>query len=478
MPPARTVGRYTILDVLGAGAMGTVYRALDPVLERIVAVKVLHQEHGPGARSEDVWSRFRNEARAVARLNHPAIVSVYEFSDAEPAGAFLAMEYVDGHTLDHTMRLAGSIGVAHAFELMVQLLEGLGYAHARSVVHRDIKPSNLLVTREGQLKIADFGIAKIEALKHTRTGMRIGTPQYMAPEQYRGGIVDLRCDLHAAGVLFFQLLTGRLPFDGTPAAVMYQICHVAPVAVSSAEPLVPALIDPVVAKALAKNPDDRFQTAQEFSAAINAARMALGLTAAQMVRRPTPTAQATLWQSPDADTEPPATADPAAPAAPATPLPQSTAPPYGWTTEQLAEVERELAPIMGPMARIVVKRAAARTRDRERLYQELAGQLHSDAERKRFLNSASIAARSGSGGHTPGAPPADTGEPPPGAVGTATCQRTTQILARYMGPIAAILVRKIAPTVRDEADFYARLAGRIADQREREKFIAEVTRDP
>jgi serine/threonine-protein kinase len=464
--------------------MGTVYRALDPVLERIVAVKVLHREYGPAARSEDVWSRFRNEARAVARLNHPAIVSVYEFSDTEPAGAFLAMEYVDGHTLDHTMRLAGSMGLAHACELMVQLLEGLGFAHARRVVHRDIKPSNLLVTRDGQLKIADFGIAKIEALKHTRTGMRIGTPQYMAPEQYQGGDIDLRCDLHAAGVLFFQLLTGRLPFDGAPAAVMYQICHVAPVAVSSANPNVPALLDPVLAKALAKNPDERFQTAREFSAAVDAVRMALGLTAAQRVHRPAPTAQATVSaQPPEAFTGPPASFEPVAPATPAKPLPQATAPPSGWTLEQLAEVERELAPIMGPMARIVVKRAAARTRDRERLYQELAGQLHSDAERKRFLSAVSMPARTGSGaGQTPSVPPADTGGSQPGAVAVAiaaeTCHRTTQILARYMGPIAAVLVKKIAPAARDEADFYARLAERITDRRERDRFIDEVTRDP
>jgi serine/threonine-protein kinase len=466
----QTVGRYTILDVLGSGAMGTVYRALDPALERIVAVKVLHQLHGPAPGPEDGWARFRNEARAVARLNHPAIVSVYEYSDAEPAGAFLAMEYVDGHTLDHTMRLAGSMGLAHAFELLEQLLDGLGYAHARSVVHRDIKPSNLLVTREGQLKIADFGIAKIESLKHTQTGMRIGTPQYMAPEQYQGGVIDQRCDLHAAGVLFFQLLAGRLPFDGAPGAVMYQICHVVPPPVSSTGPGIPALLDPLLAKALAKDPDARFQSARDFSAALNAVRMKLGLTAAQMVRRPAATAQLTVRA-------PPTDAAPELNSNPAPPVSADTGAPTGWTAEQLAEVERELAPILGPMARIVVKRAAARTRDRERLYQELAGQLRSDAERKRFLSAPSIVAHTGSGSRpAPAAVPADTGGPPSGVIADATCRRTTQILARYIGPIAAVLVKKIAPTAGDEADFYARLAERIVDGRERERFIDELTR--
>ena len=159
MAQARTLGNYEILDELGQGGMGTVYRARDLVLERIVAVKLLHPSHVPAA--AEGGSRFLNEARAIARLSHPAIVAVYEFSDADPASVFIAMEYVDGVTIeDYVRRLQGE-DVAPTLDLIGQLLGGLGYAHERGVVHRDIKPSNLLVTREGRLKITDFGIAKL-----------------------------------------------------------------------------------------------------------------------------------------------------------------------------------------------------------------------------------------------------------------------------------------------------------------------------
>jgi hypothetical protein len=495
----RTLGKYEILDELGTGGMGTVYRALDPVLQRIVAVKLLRSELRTALGSDDLWSRFRAEARAVARLNHPAIVSVYDFCDTDPAGAFFVMEFVDGCTLDHTQRTA-KLGLAETFHLMGQLLDGLGYAHAQEIVHRDIKPSNLLMTAEGKLKITDFGVAKVGALKQTQIGAAIGTPEYMAPEQYTSSYVDQRCDLYAAGTLFFQLLTGRPPFAGTTPQIMYQVCHVAADPVSSADPAIPTVLDPVLAKALAKDPDDRFQSAWDFSAALTGACKTLGFSVSNAKRRQVVHAaprervvaseefglSGTLQKTeriagldaPLSAVPPQRPAQALAPVRashPAAPLAGATPPPPGWSAEQLAEIEQKLTPIVGPTARILVKRAASLTRDREQLCHDLAAHLLNDDERKRFLSGV----RCGTGSPAPSAlAPLDASPADCAEIAPATLARTTKILLPLIGPIAAALVKKTAPCARNELDFYSRLADRITDVKERERFLIEVSRRP
>ena len=459
------LGKYEILDLLGVGGMGTVYRARDTVLERIVAVKLLHRDQQRVPGSEQGWTRFLNEARAVARLNHPTIVSVYDFSDEEFAGAFFAMEYVDGCTIEDYVRMGTDARLAPALHLMQQLLGGLAYAHDQGVVHRDIKPSNLLVTHDRRLKITDFGIAKIGTIKHTQTGMMLGTPAYMAPERYLGGAIDRRCDVYSAGVVFYELLTGRRPFSGALTEVMYQICHVVPRAVSAVEPAIPAVFDPVLAKALAKNPDARFQTAVEFAAAMNAAIEALGLVTRQEGRGLA--GAGTVGPVQDA----------IATEAVSDAVPRRDGAPVGWSSAQLADIEQRLSLILGPMARIVVKRAAAHTQDPEQLCEELAAQLRTDEERRRFLGSVGAAARKETGlMFGTGPPPVPQGAADGGGIAAAPLDRTAKVLMRYMGPIGAVLVRKTAPAALNEADLYERLAQRISDARERARFIAEITR--
>ncbi|TLZ41129.1 MAG: serine/threonine protein kinase, partial [Gammaproteobacteria bacterium] len=197
----RTVGKYEIVDAVGAGGMGTVYRAFDPTLERMVALKIVHLDRVHDVPFEQLCVRFRNEARAVARLNHPAIVTIFDYDDQDPVGAYIAMEYVQGCALDEYVKQRPELHLEDAVSAMHQVLGGLAYAHGKDVVHRDIKPSNLLVTRDGLVKITDFGIARIGPKTTTQTGLLVGTPHYMAPEQYRGGLVDHRCDLHAAGAV-------------------------------------------------------------------------------------------------------------------------------------------------------------------------------------------------------------------------------------------------------------------------------------
>jgi serine/threonine-protein kinase len=454
-----TLGKYEILEPIGTGGMGTVYRARDTVLERLVAVKVLNRDLQ--RRDAADGARFLNEARAVARLNHPGIVAVYDFSDADATGAFIAMEYVDGCTIEHYATSQTDIALARSLELMRQLLGALSYAHANGVIHRDIKPSNLLVTRDEQIKITDFGIAKIGSLKHTLTGLMIGTPAYMAPERYSGGDIDQRCDVYSAGVVLFELLTGRQPFSGTVAEIMYQICHRTPSPVSSVLPSLPGLLDPVLAKALAKEPDARYQTAAEFAAAVTALLEELGLIR-ERARNPAPGA---------------------APGETVRVVPESagrgTGAPADWLPEQLAPIEQQLRPLLGPLARIVVKRAASGARDVEHLRDLIAAQLRTDEERQRFRTAAtdSRGVTATPLTATPPSPSAasartDAGSP----LNVATVERTAKILMRYLGPIASVLVRKTVPLALNESDFHARLAARIVDARDRERFLAELSR--
>lgn len=474
MDGPQTLGKYDILDVLGVGGMGTVYRARDRVLERIVAVKLLHAAKDRRMSAEDHGIRFLNEARAVARLNHPNIVSLFEFSDEDPAGTFFAMEFVQGRTVADFLLEESAVRVRCAIPLILQLLDGLGYAHANGVIHRDIKPSNLLVTEDRRLKISDFGIAKIGSTRHTSTGLMIGTPAYMAPERFRGDAIDRRCDVYSAAVVFFELLTGSRPFNGELTEIVYQICHVTPSAGSSVERAVPAMLDPVLAKGLAKDPDARYQTAGEFAAAIAAVSDALGRSDARDGRG-LPTAEvegiaATVLMTrhmPRVGTVP-------------APEPQSTrtGPPRGCTPEQLADIERHLTPILGPMARIVVKRAAALTEDREQLCRSLVEYLHGDEERQRFLRDVSMEPRTATLAPQTAAAAATN----PGARSTIgvitpeTQDRTTTVLMRYIGPIAAILVKKTAQSATGEVEFYQRLTERITDESERARCFAELTR--
>ena len=469
-----TLGKYEILDLLGKGGMGTVYRARDPLLERIVALKVLHPDSAADPESVENWRRFLNEARAIARLNHPSIVAIYQFSDATPTAPYFAMEYVEGASVTEYVRQQERTRVAVTLDLVCQLLAGLDYAHRQGVVHRDIKPSNLLVTRDGRLKITDFGIARVGSLKHTQTGFMMGTPGYMSPERYHGGAIDQRCDVYSAGVLCYELLTGRVLFTGSLAEIVYQICQATPVAVSAAEPAIPALLDPVVARALAKEPDRRYQTAMEFYLALRAAQAALGHGAGSGHRDSSSAPEQLAELDSDVLPTPSAAAgtDPA--------LEANTVLSPGWSMAEISQIVRQLTPILGPMARVVVKRHAALTRDRGELYAALARQLHSDEERESFL--AAMARASGKNRVVaPDVPLTGSATIPQvtlGAIAPATLERTTKIFARYIGPIAAVVVKKTAATALGDSDLHARLAERIADADERARFVAELAQPP
>jgi predicted Ser/Thr protein kinase len=268
-PPLK-LGKYEILRELGRGAMGVVYEAFDPTIERTVALKTIRRDQLEGAEAGDVMSRFQREAKAAGRLNHPNIVSIYDFGD-DNSTAFIAMEFVHGRELKSYFEKNERFPMTEIVRIMGQLLDALEYSHNYGVVHRDIKPANIIIQPNGQVKVADFGIARIESSQYTQAGTVLGTPAYMSPEQFMGQTVDRRSDIFSAGVVLYQFLTGERPFSGTATTIMHKVLSVDPPLPSMLNVQVPKPFDAVIGKAMAKRPEDRFQTAREFADAIRMA---------------------------------------------------------------------------------------------------------------------------------------------------------------------------------------------------------------
>ena len=269
----KKLGRYDLVRVLGKGAMGLVYEGRDPNLDRRVAIKTIKVENLSDEAAAEYEVRFRTEARSAARLQHPNIVSVYD-SDRDGDVAFLVMEFVQGDDLKHHLDKGEVYTLEQTVAIMGDLLSALDYAHKQSIVHRDIKPANLLVQANGRIKLADFGVARIQdSGEATRAlGSIVGTLKYMSPEQLEGRPIDARADLFAAGVVLYQLLTGARPFDGdTDFAVIQKIISHIPAAATSLNAKLPPALDAVVAKALAKSRDLRYATALDFADALRAA---------------------------------------------------------------------------------------------------------------------------------------------------------------------------------------------------------------
>lgn len=260
-----SLGKYPLLRLIGRGSMGTVYASKDPVTGAPLAVKVVHRELLQDS-SDDFRAHLRAEGLAARALHHPGILQVFEYGE-ENDYAYLVMEHAQGTSLQEHFNRHVHFSRPRAVNLMGQLLEALQYAHDRGVWHRDIKPANLIVSGEDRLKVADFGIARLESANTQLTVL--GTPGYIAPESYQTDSVDQRVDVFAAGVVLYQLLTDTQPFSGTPDKIMSGVCYETPLAPSVAghsSELRP--FDPVVLTALAKQPADRFASAADFRTAL------------------------------------------------------------------------------------------------------------------------------------------------------------------------------------------------------------------
>jgi len=268
------IGKYHIQDLVGEGAMGVVYRALDPVLNRHVAIKVMSDAL---ARDEALRDRFLREARAAGSLQHPNVITIYDFGEVD-GHLYIAMEFVEGSDLDVVLRTGTPLSLDEKLAIMTDVLNGLAYAHKRGVVHRDIKPANIRVDEEGHARIMDFGIAHLNTAmtKMTRTGMMLGTPNYMAPEQITGEEVSARTDIFAAGAVLYELLTNSRPFQAdTLHAVLYKITSESPPSIAKVLPGLPSSLNDIVMRALAKDPGQRYATALEMANELTRVRQSI-----------------------------------------------------------------------------------------------------------------------------------------------------------------------------------------------------------
>lgn len=270
MSKPERIGKYKVQGILGRGAMGTVYKCFDPAIARWVAVKAITKSELDPEDLKHAIARFRHEARAVGRLGHPRIVQIYDYGEDDDL-AYIVMELVSGQTLLERLKANKYRKLEEATDIIAQLLDGIGHAHAQGVVHRDIKPSNIMINEAGGIKIADFGIARTEASSLTQVGEVLGTVYYMSPEQFMGTEVGTHADLYSIGVIAYEMFTGRRPFVGNNAEVMQQMLNVIPENPSMLNRNLSPAIDRVLQHALAKHPRDRFQSADEFSHALREA---------------------------------------------------------------------------------------------------------------------------------------------------------------------------------------------------------------
>jgi serine/threonine-protein kinase len=465
--------------------MGVVYKAYDANNARTVALKTIRRELLDGLQESEIVARFRNEAQASGRLVHPNIVAVYDFGELEDA-TYIAMEYVDGTPLSAFLARETAMDPTASVTCIGQLLRALDYAHARGVVHRDIKPANILVTADAQVKITDFGIAKIESSTLTQVGAVIGTPSYMSPEQFKGEGVDGRSDLFAVGIVLYQMLTGTRPFLGAASNVMHQIINEEPEAPSVRRPGLHPAFDAVLRKAMAKRSEDRYPTAQAFLQALNEAH--LQHTGGQAPTEEDNERTVLAFQPPPR---------PAEPARPATPSQHGAAPAQTqnsnltasapeWLLALAPDLQVALSTQIGPVAKLVLKNTAREALDLDDLCTRLLPHIGSDAGRAQFQEAVrEIKKKHGlSTLSTMGARlqnhasatqlTAMTGMPTLLQLSPELMETAQQKLAAYVGPIAKILAKRASKMTGNPDEFYRLLAENLPDAQDRARFLREI----
>jgi eukaryotic-like serine/threonine-protein kinase len=485
---------------LGKGAMGVVYKSFDPVIRRSVALKTIRKELLSDEEEAAAFgARFRNEAQAAGRLLHPGIVAVYEYGE-DAQFAFIAMEYVEGSSLRHYFERKVRFEERDVVSIMVQLLEALQYAHDQGVWHRDIKPANIIIMSSGRIKVADFGIARVESSTLTQVGAVMGTPGFIAPEQYLGREVDHRVDIFAAGVVFYELLTGEAPFSGSKEGVMYKVCHetVQPPSVVSGKPSL-ARFDAIALRALAKRPQERYPSAEKFRSDLLAAYdqpVSPTVSEETLIRDAGRMSDAGDPSSPRSGSRKSSRPTPATPAWAATPsrpalgstMPTQMLAAAGWNVEELATLERSLAHFVGPIARVMVRRGARDARDFASLVNGLAEHLPLPSDRTKFLQQNARLAATGKGPSLLPQPVDDDATiipgvnnvvraPPPPTPGPSADEiaRAAKLLAVQVGPIAQVLVRQAARPGVSRTEFLAGLTERLSEA-DKERFLVAFER--
>lgn len=475
-PLLQRLGKYEIVGVLGQGAMGIVYHAVDPHIHRRVAIKAIRTPLlGPGARDLMAAQRFKTEAQAAGRLCHPNIVSVFEYGESGD-DRFIAMEYVHGVSLLDLTAHGRRLPLDDVNSLMLQLLDALECAHGQGVWHRDIKPANLLVTPDGRLKVTDFGIARIEASDLTQPSSVLGSPGYMAPERYTGEAPDCRVDIFSCGALYYELLTGTPPFRGSSSEMMYQVLHDTPPGPSTLaiEHPPPERFNAIAARALARRADDRYTSAAQMRAALLEAAgrpVAPQLSLATMMAAPGPAAAdvPTLRLQRGLPSLPGIVAAPLSPVTPgASPAPHAAGAPTAPgisdprpspmpDAAQLGAIEALLVEHLGPIARLVVRDAARRSADTKSLVTRIANEALEPDDRDTFLAQAQALL------------------PPRGApMAEHMTEKARLLLTRHIGPVAAVLVRRAAARATHREAFFTELVDQAGEDTDSELLLAQL----
>ncbi|HEX2892306.1 serine/threonine-protein kinase [Vineibacter terrae] len=430
--PAR-IGRYVIQSTIGRGAMGVIYRAHDPLIDRTVALKLVRADLLEGDERRGFVERFQREAQAAGRCAHANIVAIYDYALHED-NPYIAMEFIGGSSLAQVIQGSRRTPIDRAAWIVHQVLAALGCAHGHGVVHRDIKPANVLLAIDGHVKVTDFGISRLGGSSLTQTGALIGTPNYMSPEQRRGEAVDARSDLFSTGAVLYELLTGVLPFAGRSFyEVADPMLFAAPAPLSQHLPEAPPALSSFMSIALARDPSQRFESALRMSAAL--------ADAVRGIEPPRPVA---------------------APAGG-----PSAAPPPAPAVSPVAEIERKLAYYVGPIARYLVRNAGNKTSSLDELCQSVAASIERADLRDAFLRDVRGLLGAGLATQVANAPTAAAKLP----IIQADLDRAQADLTRYIGPIARVLVRRELDASANLDDLWQRLAAHIERPADRAAFL-------
>ena len=435
---ARFIGKYRVDGVLGQGAMGVVYDGHDPDIDRPVAIKTVHQHLIEAAGGEDWLERFAREARAAGRVLHPNLVTVFDYLQQDRV-PYLVMEKVRSITLEERMGAKRELELDEVHSILAQILAGLTCIHGAGIVHRDLKPANVMLTEDGTVKLTDFGIARIAAMGATGAGM-VGTPSYMAPEQFSGGAVDARADVYACGVLLYELITRRKPFQGGGVEALFLAVRdgnvTPPSEIASG---ISEAVDQIVLKAMSVDPADRFPEASDLRAA---------LAKVLPVSDPAERADQTVIARPRHK---------AASAASGTML-------HRMSSQTLTEVERHLISKIGPMGRVILRRAAASCTNAEEMVGAVLGEL-SEADKHHDVRDSILRLLAANVG------------PSAAEIPDENLQRLADLLKPHLGPIALVLVKRQAAKAASMEDLIRQLSASIKDPEERRRFLQAAGRE-
>ncbi len=435
--PPKSVGKYLVDSVLGQGAMGVVYKGHDPDIDRVVAIKTLHT-HLMAADERASWlERFAREAKAAGRVLHGNLVTIFDYleQDDQP---YLVMEYIDSETVEDRIKRRPLPNLQEVGSILTQMMAGLDAIHTAGIVHRDIKPANVLLLPNGSVKLADFGVAKVESLGATQGGM-IGTPDYMSPEQFMGQQAGHRADIFSAGVILFELLTARKPFESASLGELTQkVISGQSLDLRSLAPDLPEGLYQLSAQTLVADPANRTPDARTFANAIHGALRNVDRAALD-------------------DTDRTVVMAPAAPA-PAVALSQTMA--KQMPKSALARIEALLTTQIGPIAKVLVKRVSASTTDTGQLINQLAAEI--GPEHREAFKVAVQAHLGQTGASVSGVGPMLTDD---------LLEALTRELMPHIGPIAKILVKKTAKTCRTREELCEALSKHIDDATTRDAFI-------